>query len=518
MKDLHHIDHQVEQKMNAWRPEPPAYVHDQVMAAVLHNTKPKPTLFPWWTIATLVCVAAAGTWYLAHYRSVQSLAPATIRSQESANSYQSAADAPAPAISVAAAAPLDAKNAASALAVPTSAAASVQPAKVKTNGKIVFGSRNPQDTKATNSAQPKGSQVVAGENGIAQSNQSTEVGALIASATTINQQGETTGHSTGGQGHPLLSETQSNAQLAAYAAAGMSAAVSGKAVFEGQDASKMESRHAALTFLPQHTESVMTTITKAKTKLPRCTTKPRVLSRSERLTRYADAGKYRNLHFLEAYAGTRYAQTLLKSTAIEHNDYLQQRRNTERADLGWELGVRGDYVFNRFWVVQAGVQLAQNTAVFHFDDTQVVQKSPVAGTTDSVYMTGLVQFKKVYNRSHTLDLPIAAGIELRKGLKGLRFTTGAEINIGTRARGGMMFDTTGQRITYTSADAATIYRSNIGVRGFATAQMFRSFNGRDRLFVEGQLTYQPWSSTRRDGPIEQRYGIGSLRVGYAVGL
>jgi hypothetical protein len=221
---------------------------------------------------------------------------------------------------------------------------------------------------------------------------------------------------------------------------------------------------------------------------------------------------------LEIYGGLRYADATLRSPRIEDQDYLALRNQTERTDLGWEAGARVQILMKRNLSLQTGLQLAQNTSVFHFDDVQVQIKPTSVGAVDSTYMTGVVRYKRVYHRMHTLDVPVTLGYTLRYRAFDVRLGAGAELNLGVRSRGGMMFDQDGQRITFNSEEAKAIYKSNIGGRLIGQAQISRQLKGIGRVFGEAGVAYQPFSSTRTNYPLTQKYIIGSLRVGYAIGF
>jgi hypothetical protein len=220
--------------------------------------------------------------------------------------------------------------------------------------------------------------------------------------------------------------------------------------------------------------------------------------------------------YIEVYGGTRYAQTILASPRIEDNEYLALRKQTERADLGWEAGLRTHFMLKNQFSLQVGAQLSQNTSVFQYDDIQV-QVNPVSvGAVDSTYMTGVVRYERVFHRMHTLDVPVTFGYQLKWKGNDLRLGAGAEINLGVRSyRGGMMFNPAGERITFSAEEAKTMFKTNIGGRMLAQAQLSRQVRGLGRVFAETALAYQPFSATKTDYPLTQKYVIGSFRLGYA---
>jgi hypothetical protein len=218
---------------------------------------------------------------------------------------------------------------------------------------------------------------------------------------------------------------------------------------------------------------------------------------------------------VDVYSGARYSVSILKSKAIEHTDYLALRKATERSDLGWELGFRYSKEVKKGFFWQSGMQLAQNTAVFHYDDIVVRKGLASATTTDSITMSGVVRYEKIYNRSYSLDIPFALGAEVKKGRFGLRYSAGAELNLGVRNNSGMMFVDSEKRQSYSAQDAKQIYKTNVGARLVGQVQAYRSVFGRNRLFIESGITYQPWSSTVTENYLTQRYLIASMRMGYA---
>lgn len=496
MKEFHEIDARIKDKMHDWQPEAPAFVADAVMAAIRKDPPRRKAPFLLWAIAGIALGTALTTgayfWVTSKSEQASEVPTVTHTTKQSfaANQVNSNAAEVNQNDQAGGSTMFPTKNGENSPAAPDQLdnQSSITTSKVSNNKtSATLRTNNPGTT---------------GKKDVATSQFKNPIGSQAKSAdlSTFSQ-------SVGSSSTGALASTQAAEVVSA------NSLTTNSQVSEAKRAADAISALQALENAPL---ALMSKPTSA-TQLPKLTTKPFVLDDKTRLKRYADAARFGNVRFLELYTGARYAHSLMQANAIEYQDYLAQRKATERADLGWDFGLRVTSVFNRIWVAQVGAQLAQQTRVFSLDEI-VVRKTAVPGTSDSMYMTGVVKYKKVYHRLHTLDLPVAFGVELRNGLQGVRLSAAAELNLGMKSRGGMVLSESGDRISLTSGTAQQIYRPWIGGRLGAQAQFFKTWNGRNRVFIEPAVFYQPMSNTRTDFPITEKPISGSVRIGYSIGL
>jgi hypothetical protein len=510
MKEFNEIDQRIQAKMDAWEPKAPSFVADRVMASIRKEPRTKPPLLVWYVlIASMLAVGIAVTY-------------STVKSSNTVKESQLKLS-PASATKTSDMAELGEHNGADNTNVASPAVA---------NGSSLNGTTAAQgEVKTPQIAQIQTTNQSA-KHAKRSANSSAIGGELNSNITTITSQLSAVGlseNSNLGISKSQAYTTQTNTTLGTITSAGQSAEITQPSGAMQQSATNPQSaaslEASATQQVNQKSVSSISLLTLADAKyvsrlnatefkLPKSKIKPFVLDDKSRIKRYADAGRFDQLRFIELYGGARYSHTFMDAKSIEFEDYATQRKATERADFGWEAGVRATFLMNRFWVLQTGLQLAQNTRAFHYDDI-IVRKTAMPGAADSIYMTGVVKYKKVYHRIHTLDLPVSFGMEIRNGLHGLRVSAGAELNLGVKSRGGMMFDIDGDRAVFTATDARSLYKPWIGGRVIAQTQFFKSFNGRDRFFIEPAISFQPFSGTRTDYPIAEKPLVGSLRLGYA---
>ncbi len=486
MKEFHEIEDRIKEKMHDWNPEAPAFVAKAVMAAIKKEPPKRKPIFLLWAIAGVILgtVLLTSGYFLMNSDSQMSEQPTTTHKIENEIALTSkSTNVPANQNAHFNDGTLTTQETDH---KPTVQEASKQP----TSGAGLNTFVKAQNSNGLSTSRRKSSAIVESEYqdqnepALTRGVTTSTYVAGQAPALALDSKATTDGNPIL---NPQLSETKSN-----------SLTISALQTLSSRP----------LSFIHQPANVIQ---------LPALTSKPFVLDDKSRIKRYANAARFGKVRSLELYGGARYAYTLMQAAAAEHQDYLALRKATERPDLGWELGCRATSVFNRVWVAQAGLQLTQQTRVFSFDEI-VVRKSAVQSTTDSIYRTGIVRYKAVYHRLHTLDIPVALGIELRKGLRGVRLSAAAELNLGMRSRGGMMLDETGERVTLTADNAPLLYRAWVGGRVGAQAQFFKTWNGRNRVFFEPAIFYQPMSNTRPANPITEKPLSGSVRLGYNIAL
>ena len=181
-----------------------------------------------------------------------------------------------------------------------------------------------------------------------------------------------------------------------------------------------------------------------------------------------------------------------------------------------------DFLKGNF-LIRTGLHYDQMTERFEYIDPKYVITHvanvyhPDTGLT-TLDTTGVEygeNYQKTYNRFGMLDIPLAVGVELRKGRSGFNFNAGMTINFLFWKRGAIISPETGGPVWFTPGqkDAADIFRPNSGLSATASVQWFYHLKPRLRIFVEPSFRKMLRPVTLPSHPIEQRYGIGGLRFG-----
>ena len=222
---------------------------------------------------------------------------------------------------------------------------------------------------------------------------------------------------------------------------------------------------------------------------------------------------------IDVHAGPSLAQRELTSNP-DDKPYLVKRLSTEARDLAFNAGVRATLMLKGNFLLRGGVQYEQMTEVFEFIDPDYV-KYHVEITTqngmttiDTVNVDYGERYQKTYNRYGMLDIPLAAGIEMRKGRSGFNINAGVSFNMLFWKRGAIISPSTGEPAWFTPPDGTLeVFRPRTGLSATASIQWFYHVTPRLRVFVEPYYKKILRPVTLNKHPVEQRYGLGGLRLG-----
>jgi hypothetical protein len=236
-----------------------------------------------------------------------------------------------------------------------------------------------------------------------------------------------------------------------------------------------------------------------------------------------DFARQPSVWMLEAYLGPSLAQREMNARP-DDRPYLNKRLSTEKRDLAYNVGVRAALMLKGNFLVRAGLNYDQMTEVFEYIDPEYVRTivanvyDPNTGLTtlDTVGVEYGEKYLKTYNRFGMLDLPLTAGIELRKGRSGFNINAGMSFNLLFWKRGAILAPQTNEPAWFTpSADPnLDVFRVRAGMSATASVQWFYHVKPRLRVFVEPSFRKVLRPVTLQNHPVEQRYGIGGLRLGF----
>lgn len=225
---------------------------------------------------------------------------------------------------------------------------------------------------------------------------------------------------------------------------------------------------------------------------------------------------------VEAYVGPSLAQRELISSP-DDRPYLNKRLSTEKRDLAFNAGVRASLMLKGNFLLRTGLHYDQMTEVFEYIDPEFVRTivanvyHPSTGLTtlDTVGVEYGEKYQKTFNRFGMLDIPVMVGIEMRKGRSGFNINAGMSFNLLFWKRGAILSPVTGEPAWFTPGkkDADEVFRPRAGLSATASVQWFYHVKPRLRIFVEPSFKKIMRPVTGGQHPVEQRYGIGGLRLG-----
>jgi hypothetical protein len=249
--------------------------------------------------------------------------------------------------------------------------------------------------------------------------------------------------------------------------------------------------------------------------------KPKPIIRKKQEPRHCyDFAAHPNVFLLDAYAGLSLARKSL-SSGPDFQPYLKDRLRTERRDWAFSAGIRGSLLLDRHFLLRSGLHYDQVTEVFEFIDpnsievtirqtTQIINGEPVLRI-DTLSIHFGEQYQKTYNRLGFLDIPLMAGVELRRGRSGINVNGGVALNLLFWKRGSIL-SPAGTPQDF-SPGAQEIFRANAGLSALASVQWFYHLRPKVRVFAEPYFRSVLRPLNLPEHPIEQRQAMMGLQVG-----
>lgn len=236
-----------------------------------------------------------------------------------------------------------------------------------------------------------------------------------------------------------------------------------------------------------------------------------------------DFEKHSSVWMIDAYAGPSQARKTLRADA-DNQPYLNRRLETEHPDWAFNAGLRASWLFDKHFLLRTGVHYEQFTEVFEYVDpnfvqtivqytTVIVNGQPVTQA-DTLQSTFGANYIKTYNRFGLLDIPLLAGVEWRQGNGGIAFTAGGSLNVSFWKRGDIIAPGADVPVTFTPGrQGLDVFRPRVGLSLTASAQFFYHLQPRLRVFAEPYYRHILQPVNQSGHPVEQRYGIGGIRIG-----
>ena len=153
----------------------------------------------------------------------------------------------------------------------------------------------------------------------------------------------------------------------------------------------------------------------------------------------------------------------------------------------------------------------------NYKEVNIRQRSVlINGTWQTVSDTSVSygeHYTKTYNRFGMLDIPLQMGLEVRNRRSGVSLQAGASINVLFWKRGSIL-DMTEQPASFAPADGEIeVFRPRTGLSISGSVQWFYHLRPRLRVFAEPYFRQVLRPVTIDSHPVEQRYGIGGIRLG-----
>lgn len=236
-----------------------------------------------------------------------------------------------------------------------------------------------------------------------------------------------------------------------------------------------------------------------------------------------DFNSHPNVFLVDVYAGPSLARKDLRPASPEESWYRQRRLATESSDWAFNAGVRGTLLLNQHFLIRTGLHYDQIVEKFEYADpnykeVNIRQRSVlVNGTWQTVSDTSVSygeHYTKTYNRFGMLDIPLQVGLEVRNRRSGVSLQAGASINVLFWKRGSIL-SVTEQPASFApgTEDGVAVFRPRTGLSVSGSVQWFYHLKPRLRVFAEPYFRQVLRPITIDSHPVEQRYGIGGIRLG-----
>lgn len=235
-----------------------------------------------------------------------------------------------------------------------------------------------------------------------------------------------------------------------------------------------------------------------------------------------DFARHPTVWLVDAYAGPSFAFKELTTNDSEYKTYLNQRNETERRDWAFNAGLRATLLFDRHFMLRSGIHYEQMTEIFEYAEPNSIEIDItkrwdamsgvwVDETTGVRY--GEAYFK-AYNRLGMLDIPLQAGMELRKGRTGFNVNAGVSFNVLFWKRGAILTTQSVPRyFSPNNVNAFDVFRPRTSLSAMASIQWFYHLQPRLRVFAEPYFRQIVQPVTVQGYPVSQRYGVGGIRLG-----
>lgn len=235
-----------------------------------------------------------------------------------------------------------------------------------------------------------------------------------------------------------------------------------------------------------------------------------------------DFNSHPNVFLLDLYTGPSLVRKDLRPVSPEESWYRQRRLATERSDWAFHAGVRGTLLLNQHFLIRTGLHYDQITEVFEYADpnykeVNIRQRSILVNgvwkTVSDTTVTYGEHYTKTYNRLGMLDIPIQLGVEVRNRRSGVSLQAGASVNVLFWKRGDILSMDDQPASFAPSDDELEVFRPRTGLSISGSVQWFYHLKPRLRVFAEPYFRQVLRPVTLSTHPVEQRYGIGGIRLG-----
>lgn len=235
-----------------------------------------------------------------------------------------------------------------------------------------------------------------------------------------------------------------------------------------------------------------------------------------------DFNTHPNVFLLDVYTGPSLVRKDLRPVSPEESWYRQRRLATERSDWAFNAGLRGTLLLNQHFLIRTGLHYDQVTEIFehadlNYREVNIRQRSILVNgmwkTVSDTTISYGEHYTKTYNRLGMLDIPLQLGVEVRNRRSGVSLQAGASLNVLFWKRGDIL-SMTDQPTSFAPKDGElAVFRPRTGLSISGSVQWFYHLKPRLRVFAEPYFRQVLRPVTLDAHPVEQRYGIGGVRLG-----
>ena len=227
-------------------------------------------------------------------------------------------------------------------------------------------------------------------------------------------------------------------------------------------------------------------------------------------------------HYVDVTLSSGFAFRNLEALDSEYENYLDQRKKTEKSRHTFGAGVRLSAVSDFGLAVRAGLNYTRITEAFDYLNENEVRIT-ITNTygnngeivrTDTTYVSGT---RRIVTPNHyqMVEIPLSVGYDLRKPKFDLLLSAGVRINLLFQPKGAFLSpeDLTPVNFSYNRADAYPAFKKRLETAWFLSAGLAYKWKPDFHILFEPHLSYYLDSFTRPEYPISQKYWLLGASIG-----
>jgi hypothetical protein len=234
-------------------------------------------------------------------------------------------------------------------------------------------------------------------------------------------------------------------------------------------------------------------------------------------------------YFLELFLAPEYNSPLFSTNDPEQKSYLEIRKNSETALLGFSTGLRFGMEFRNGLVLKSGLTYSDVKSRLDFQklDVEVLKYKIVPSDTihgngsvayvfDTIaYVEQGIRTVRNYNSIRNIEIPFTFGFQKNYIRWSIAINAGFSLQLSSNQSGSVISHSTLEPIDFTNTTIGhyKMYRNTWGLGLHASTQFGFKLNPNYQLIFEPYLKYYPRSITNADYVLSQRMLVYGTNLG-----